>query len=637
VRQEQFLDVVSREEAESRFRAALNLAPLAAEEVPLAQAVGRVLADDVTSPRDVPPFDRALVDGFALQAASTFGAAEGRPVRLALLPGVITPGKAPEVEVRPGEAAAIATGGMLPRGADAVVMVEHSDLHEGRLLLLRPAVPGENIGFAGTDIGMGEAVLRAGEVLTPRETGVLAALGLATARVVRRPRVAILSTGDEILAPGSPSRPGCVFDSNGTVLAGAASECGCEPVPLGIVSDDDTSLDAALASALGCDAILLSGGTSKGVGDVSYRAVARLGPPGILVHGVALKPGKPLCLAVTIPPGRRPIPVAVLPGFPTSALFTFHEIVAPVLRRMAGLPEERPQSVRAVLPMRVRSERGRTEYLLVSLVEPTAPGPFTAYPMGKGSGSVTAFGRADGYIEIPREREYLEAGEEVSARLLAGGVKPADLVVIGSHCPGVDYLLGILSRRGVRCKTLWVGSMGGLEAARRGECDLAGAHLLDPGTDTYNSPFLDPTLELVPGYGRMQGMVHRRGDPRLEGRPPEEAVAQPGLTLVNRNRGSGTRALIDQLLRGSRPPGYLSEARSHNAVAAAVAQGRADWGVAIRNVAEAQGLAFRPLREERYDFFVPRSRLERPAVRAFVALLNDPAVREGLRALGMLP
>src|SRR5262249_17468010 len=221
---------------------------------------------------------------------------------------------------------------------------------------------------------------------------------------------------------------------------------------------------------------------------------------------------------------------------------------------------------------------------------------YVAYPMDKGSGSVTAFGRADGYLIVPRQREYLEGGDEVDVRLLGSSVRPADLVVIGSHCVGLDYLLGQLQDQGLRSKFLAVGSMGGLTAARRGECDLAGIHLLHATTNDYNTPYLSDELVLIRGYGRLQGIVYRPGDSRFEGleiRPAvTRALADPDCILVNRNRGSGTRILIDRLLGAARPAGYLIEAKSHNAVAAAVEQRRADWGVAIVNVAQGSGLGF---------------------------------------------
>jgi len=541
--------------------------------------------------------------------------------------------------VAAGTATFLATGAVLPRGADAVIMVEYTDADDGQLIVRRPVAPGANITFAGTDIGRGETVLRRGELLTARETGVLAALGLAQISVVRRPRVAIVSTGDELIPPGQPMRPGLVFDSNATVLADAVRELGGEPVPCGIVPDHPAALLRVLRQALACDVVLLSGGTSKGAGDISYRVVAELGPPGIIAHGVALKPGKPLCLAA-VRQESRIVPVVILPGFPTSAIFTFREFVAPVLRRLADRPEDREDVVLARLPIRVNSERGRTEYLLVGLVaadEPQAT-PLAAYPMGKGSGSVTTFSRADGFVIIPRQREFLEAGDTVEVHLLSHGLRPADLVVIGSHCVGLDYLLGRLDEQGFRSKFLAVGSTGGLTAAKRGECDVAGVHLLDPATDTYNRPFLSDDLLLLPGYGRLQGIVFRVGDRRFEGRSPVDAVtaalADPECVLVNRNRGSGTRVLIDRLLGNAKPPGYLTEARSHHAVVAAVAQGRADWGIAIETVAKAAGLGFLPLQQEQYDFLVPRRRWDRPAVTAFRRLLDDPLIRQALTAMG---
>jgi putative molybdopterin biosynthesis protein len=639
LRQQQFLDVIDRDEAERRFRAALDLRPLGPETVRLAEALGRVLATDVIAPLDVPSFDRANVDGFAVQAADTFGASEDRPRRLRPNGEVLATGIAPRHAVAAGTATAIATGAMLPRGADAVVMIEHTDIHGDEVTLNRPVAPGSNLSFAGTDISRGEMILRRGERLTSRETGVLAALGISEVAVVRRPRVAIVSTGDELIPPGAAMRPGCVHDSNSTVLADAVRELGAEPICQGIVPDNEARLHDALRRALVHDAVLLSGGTSKGAGDLSYRAVAGLGRPGIVAHGVALKPGKPLCLAVVDPgDGRSPVPVAVLPGFPTSAIFTFHEFIAPVLRRLAGARDEPGTVVPARLPLRVNSEPGRTEYLLVGLIDGEESGSYVAFPMGKGSGSVTAFSKADGFVVIPRQREYLEAGSAVEVHLLGARLRPADLVVIGSHCTGLDYLLGELHARGVTSKVMWVGSMGGLDAARRGECDVAGIHLLHPESDRYNEPFVTDAIVLVTGYGRLQGIVFRPGDQRFACDKPAQAVAaalaDPACVLVNRNRGSGTRVLIDRLLGGARPPGYSVEARSHNAVAAAVAQGRADWGLAIEPVARDAWLGFLPLRHEQYDFVIPKARRQRPAVRAFVALLADPVIRDELERRG---
>ncbi len=618
MKQEQFLEILDRDEAERRWRAALDLGVLDAEPVALADALGRVLAVDVQAAVDVPSFDRSNLDGFAVRAADTFGASEEEPVRLRLNDETIPTGVQPAVEVAPGTATSIATGGMLPRGADAIVAVEHTDLEDdGHSVVIRRAqVPGGAVSYAGTDMGQGETVLFAGARLTSRETGVLAAIGCAQVQVTRRPRVAILSTGDEIIAPGQEMRPGLVYDSNGRILVDAVRELGGEPVFLGVFRDDLATLRAAMQRALeGFDLVLLSGGTSKGEGDLNYL-VARELDPGIIVHGVALKPGKPICLAA-----HRGRPVVILPGFPTSAVFTFHEFVGPVLRQLAGLGEQRRESVRARLALSVVSERGRLEYLLVGLVR-DAQGDLAAYPMGKGSGSVTSFSRADGFVRIPRNTELVDAGQTVEVTLLGQALEPADLVIIGSHCTGLDRIVRALGEEGYTVKVLAVGSQGGLDAARRGECDVAPIHLLDPETGRYNEPFLSPGLELVRGYPRMQGVVTRPD----ESRSIDELLADESLRIVNRNRGSGTRVLIDQLLGDRRPDGYAYEPRSHNAVAAAVAQGRADWGVTIETVAVQAGLAFRPLRSESYDFVIPESRAHRPAVQSFRRLL--PKLRE---------
>jgi putative molybdopterin biosynthesis protein len=311
---------------------------------------------------------------------------------------------------------------------------------------------------------------------------------------------------------------------------------------------------------------------------------------------------------------------------------------------LAGRTAEIAASVSARLAVQVNSEIGRTEYLLVGLVQRGAVAAddgirLAAYPMGKGSGSVTTFSHADGFVTIGRHQELVDQGTVVQVHLLGRDLELADLVVIGSHCIGLDYLLGRLRQSGIRTKFLAVGSTAGLDAARRGECDLAGMHLLDATSGQYNRPFLTPDLVLIPGYGRLQGVVFRRGDPRFEGRSAEVAVAQvktdPTCMMVNRNQGSGTRILIDRLLGGVKPPGYTVQSRSHNAVAAAVVQGRADWGIAIRGVADLAGLGFLPLTEERYDFVVPSARIDRPPIRQLQELLADPTVREKLASLGL--
>ena len=633
--QEQFLNVIDRDEAEVRFRRALGPMSLKVEQISLQESLGRVLAETVLAAVDVPSFDRSNFDGYAVHADDTFGAAELSPRRLARLPEVLEAGRAPTSELLPGQAITISTGGMIPRGADAVVMVEYTDSEGDEVVLRRAVSPGFGIAFAGTDIATGETVLRKGTVLTSRETGVLAALGIDRVAVWRKPRVSVISTGNEIIAPGTPMRPAQVYDSNSQVLADAVRELGGEPIVRGIVRDDASQLRTMLHEALAySDVVLLSGGTSKGQGDLCYRVVSELTAPGIVVHGVALKPGKPICLAVT---GGKP--VVVLPGFPTSAIFTFHEFVAPVIRELAGRAPESHETVDAKLAVTVNSEIGRTEYLLVGLVQ--SDRGLSAFPMGKGSGSVTTFSRADGFVTIPRHTEIVEAGRPVSVRLLGRGLELADLIVIGSHCIGLDMLLTELQSRGVTSKFLAVGSTAGLYAARRGECDIAGIHLLDPATGQYNRPFLPENVDLIDGYGRSQGILFRPGDTRFEGQTLGEIIALVGnpagrnIRMINRNQGSGTRILIDRLLAGSKPAGYAVQPSNHNAVAAAITQGRADWGLAIESVARANGLRFVPYQEERYDFAIPKARRERQPVQTFLQLLTSSASRDHFERLGL--
>lgn len=640
--QEQFLNVIDRDEAEARFRAALNLTPLGIEQVTLGNALGRVLAADIVARVNVPSFDRSNFDGFAIRAADTFGASELAPRAVQLLAESIDAGTLVRTGVQPGEALGIATGGMVPRGADAILMIEHAEVHDHQLMIRKAVTPGFGVAFAGTDIATGETVLRIGTLLTSRETGVLAAIGENRVAVWRQPRVAIISTGNELIAPDEPMQPPHVFDSNAQILADSVRELGGLPRCWGIIRDDAEALRSTLHAALAdSDVVLLSGGTSKGQGDLCYRVVAELKNPGIVAHGVALKPGKPICLAAS-----RGKPVVILPGFPTSAIFTFHEFAAPVICLLGGREPELQELVSARMAVKTNSEIGRTEYLLVSLVRSPLPETgmmkgkdrLVAYPMGKGSGSVTTFSRADGFVTIGRHTEIVEAGQTVEVRPIGRGLRIADLVVIGSHCVGLDYLLSALQQRGVKSKLINVGSSAGLEAARRGECDLAGIHLLDPKTNEYNRPFLTDAMVLLEGYGRRQGIVYRRGDVRFVGRGVDELL--PVLSndndcmMVNRNHGSGTRILIDRLLAGARPRGYAVQASNHNAVAAAVAQGRADWGLAIESVARANLLGFIPYKDERYDFVVPKERRKRPAVMAFAEVLAEPSIREHLVSLG---
>jgi putative molybdopterin biosynthesis protein len=634
--QEQFLKILSREDALARFEAALFPRAIPREQRKLADALGAVLAEDVMAPIDVPPFDRSNVDGFAVRSADLGAASEVAPVRLALNGETIACGTAPTLQVAVGSATPIATGGPLPRGADAVVMVEHTQpAGSGAIDVHRAVSPGQFVSYAGSDIARGEALLRAGTTIGSREIGMLAACGIAAVSVARKPLVAVISTGDELVQPGQSLAPAAIYDTNGAIVAAAIDENGGKAGFLGAVADDEAKLEAAMRKALAdADMLVLSGGTSKGAGDLSHRIIGRLGKPGIIAHGVALKPGKPLCLAVC--DGK---PVVILPGFPTSAMFTFHDMIVPVLRKLAGLPPRSDAKVSATVPVRVASELGRTEFVMVSLVN--GKDGLIAYPSGKGSGAITSFAQADGFLRIDALADQMPAGTEAEVTLFTPHVRVPDLVIIGSHCTGLDLVTAPLARAGLAVRSIAVGSLGGLAAARRGECDFAPIHLFDEETGTYNTPWLVEGLELVPGWRRMQGIVFRKGDWRFEGLAAKQAVAaalaDPACIMVNRNQGAGTRILIDRLLGGARPEGYWNQPRSHNAVAAAVAQHRADWGMTIAPVADASGLGFIALAEEHYDFALVTVRKQRPAVQAFLDALGSDEARAALEQAGFRP
>ncbi|MEW4488375.1 molybdopterin biosynthesis protein [Thalassoglobus sp. JC818] len=637
-RQKQFLSVFSRDEAKERFTSYLNLKPLGSESVSLGESRGRILASDIISPIDVPGFDRSNVDGFALQSIDTASAQEEDPASLVINGESLLPGKSPTIVVRPQTATPISTGGIVPRGADAVVMIEDTDVVDSesppRIAVTRSVPPGNMISFAGSDIAKGETVLWAGTPITSREIGVMASLGLEQVAVRRRPQVAIISTGDEVVEPGQPLLLGSVYDSNAAILSAAVQECGGEPILLGRVRDDQELLREIVKQGLQYDLVLLSGGTSKGAGDLSYQVVRELQNPGIVAHGVALKPGKPICLAVTN--GK---PVVILPGFPTSAIFTFHEFVAPVIRQFAGIPETAARKVRAQLPARVHSDKGRTEYVLVRLFGDAERR--LAFPMGKGSGSVTTFSMADGFVVIPQHVEIVDAGEFVEVSLIDEEIQANELVIIGSHCAGLDRVVSSLRQTGCAVSVMHVGSEAGLMAVERGECDLAGIHLYDPQTGQYNTPYLNENLELIEGYRRMQSFVFRKDDDRFSGANKDNFLRkvskQSDLSMVNRNSGSGTRILIDRLMSEAgihRPPGYSMQVKSHNAVSAAVLQGRADWGVAIQSVAESYGLETIPIRNEHFDFVVRRENRQTIPIQRFVAELQKPELRASLQQMG---
>ncbi len=522
----EFLEVVPLDVARARWWAALAPAPLPAEEVALEDAHGRVLAAPVAAALDLPPFDRAVVDGYALRAQDTFG---GGTVTLRLAGPPLAAGADPAGRaVGPGEALEVATGAALPAGADAVVMIEHTARvprpdgvdtpGDEAVRLGEPLVPGQGLQRRGSDVARGEPLFPAGRRLGARETCVLAGQGLGRVAVVRRPRVAVLSTGDELVAPGAgPLGPGAIYDSNARLVCDLVRELGGEPVPLGIVPDDADALRAALERARACDAVVLSGGTSKGEGDLTWRLVAGGGAPGIVVHGVAVRPGKPVVLAAW---GRTP--VAILPGFPTSAAVTFDLFVRPVLERLAGLPVPAPagegaaraggaggpgagsgQAARvARLAVAVPSAPARHDIVLCQLARDPAGGPPRAYPLLKGSGSVSAWARAQGWVEVAADLDHAPAGALVPCRLFGDPADLPDGVAWGPpalRAPAVAALEALAARGGPRLGYVPASEPAALDAARDGRADAAVVSSPPPsGLDGLRALPLPPASAVAP-------------------------------------------------------------------------------------------------------------------------------------------
>lgn len=617
------------------------LQPLGKEVVALEDSVGRVLAEDVVAGWDSPPFDRSEVDGYAVASASVVGAEEDSPVRLKVI-GSVRIGESPSIEVGLGEAVEIDTGAVLPRGADAVVMVEYTKRVGNEVLVFRPVASGENVARAGSDILKGEVVLRAGTLLGPGEVASLATVGVRSVKVFSRPKVAIFSVGNELVEPGHPPSVAGIFDVNSYAVAAALKELGAEPVIKGILPDDESVIAEEFSRALReADVLIASGGTSAGVGDLTYRVLDSLGEPGVIVHGLKMKPGKPTVVAVVN--GKLAFG---LPGFPLSALMAFRSVVAPVIARLSGLGEEalRPWRMRAKLSVRVTGARGKVTMVPVALIKRGSE--LRAFPVRTHSGSVHVLTYADGFVRIPEEGWVIEEGEEVEVELFRRDWRPPDLVVIGSH----DYLMEALAYRAGApgsVKLINVGSTRGLLAVGKGEADVAGTHLLDAESGEYNLPYLkllgiEEKVYLVRGWGREIGFVVQKGNPK--GIKSFSDLLRPDVMFINRNKGSGTRTFIDLNLKKlsvnegvsfeeltAKIKGYWNEVKTHTGIAAAVAQGRADVGVAIRHAAELYGLGFIKLADEIYDIVISKDSINTHHVKELIETLRSEKIEQLMR------
>lgn len=630
----------------SEFQDVLNLlmsyeGPNDVEEVPLEEAAGRIVAEDVVSDIDVPGFDRAAVDGYAIRAEDTFWVDEDKPVRLKVI-GMAAAGHPFSGQLEDGEAVEIATGAPLPRGANAIVMEEYTERSGNEILVFRAVSPGDNIHEAGSDIRRGETVIYADTLLSARDIGVLSAIGKTRVKVRSLPKVGILSTGDELILPGEELKFGKIHDVNSFTVFSAVKEDGGIPKRLGILPDSYDEIKRSLEKALDeFDLVILSGSTSVGAGDVMYRILEELGPPGVLVHGIAIHPGKPTIIAEA-----RGKLIVSLPGYPTSAMTIYQSLVSPLLRRWSGKDREEAKTIKAVAAERIFGEKGRRDLLPVHVIR--EGNALLTFPVPTGSEAITTLSRADGYIVMEENQEIVEEGEEIVVHLYRGS-RIADVSVIGSHCLGLERILARMRKRYV-VKAVFVGSTGGFKAVSRREADVAGVHALDPESWTYNIPFmgrygLKGKAVIVRGYKREQGLILPRGNPKGI-RSIGDLIGRDDIIFINRNKGSGTRILFDALLEKeaksvglsfeeavSKVRGYWSEAKSHSAVAAAVYHGIADVGVGIRTAAALYNLEFIKLAEENYDFLIKKKSLDREPVVYLLELLRDPELRKELNSL----
>jgi putative molybdopterin biosynthesis protein len=409
---EMFRKLLTFDEARQVIHQHFKPKPSGAEEITLLEACNRVLAEDITATLDIPPFNRSTVDGYAVKAEDTFGADENKPVRLSFC-GVVNVGEPTKIAVTRGMTVEIVTGAPIPEGADAVVMVEHTERKGNDVYVYNAVTKDENVMKAGADIKKGERVLKAGQLLGSREIGVLAAMGMAKAKVYAVPHVAVLSTGAEITEPGRRLPPGKIYDINAYSLSAAVLESGGKPVYLGVFPDDMAELKKALKQALAsADMIITSGGVSVGPKDVMPQTLDSLGKPGVIVCGIAIKPGKPTTVALI----DKKL-VFSLPGHPTSALLVFHLLARPIIERMAGIDSRKHLRVKAFMAMRMSPAKGRRTFIMVGLKRDKS-NRLIAEPVPTGlSGAITTLAKADGFVEIAENQQYVDVNEEVPVQL----------------------------------------------------------------------------------------------------------------------------------------------------------------------------------------------------------------------------
>jgi molybdopterin molybdotransferase/putative molybdopterin biosynthesis protein len=622
-----YLEDIPLEEAQSRFWTALErvgaLSPLPAEHIEVTEALGRVTADPIFARHSVPHYHASAMDGIAVRAEDTVGASETSPIVL----------------IEPHQAIWVDTGDPLPPNTNAVIMAEQvQDLSEGRLEILAAVAPWQHVRSMGEDLVATELVLPENHMLTSVDLGALTAAGHTAVAVRRRPSVAILPTGSELVAASeSPLSPGAIVDFNSVVLAGQVREWGACPERFPITPDDRSLILERVTAALDSyDVVVVNAGSSAGSEDYTASIVRELGE--LLVHGVAIRPGHPLVLGIA--QGKALIG---LPGYPVSAILTSELFLKPLVYRLQGLSAPARPEATAVITRKLLSPMGEEEYVRVKLGQ--VGDRLIAAPLSRGAGVIMSMVRADGLVRIPRFSEGVLAGAEVDVELLRGMDDIRKTVVaIGSHDLALDLLSNALARRspGASLASANVGSLGGLLALARGEAHLAGSHLLDEETGEYNVSYIRRHLASVPIVllqlaGRVQGLIVPRGNPLALSSLSD--LSRPGVQFVNRQRGSGTRVALDFHLRRMQlspesVSGYGREQYTHLAVAADVASGAADVGLGILAAARALELDFVPLFNEEYQLVMPRVFFDSPFLAPLLEILRSPEFRDEVNRLG---
>ncbi len=615
-----YLKTTPVEEAREIYMSALgDTASAKAETVSVIEALGRVTSEAVYAKYSSPLYNSAAMDGIAVVSAATEGASEASPLTL-----------------KPGEDYMIVdTGDPIKKPYDAVIMAEDTQETDEGMVIRAAAHSWEHVRPVGEDIVVGEMILTRCHRIRPIDIGVLLSGGVTEISVYAQPKVGIIPTGTEIVEPYEDPEEGDIIESNSRMFEAMVRENGGIPRRYDIVEDDYEKIKAAVLRALDeNDMVLVNAGSSAGTEDYTVHILREIGE--VFIHGVAMKPGKPVILAKAC--GK---PVIGIPGYPVSAYLAVENFVYPVLRSFTGLREANDHRIEAVLSRRLVSSLKHREYVRVRVGR--VGGRYVCAPLARGAGAAMSMVKADGFCIIPQESEGFEAGETVEVILFRSAEDIGRTIVCtGSHDLLLDVISDLLSgeNEGIRLSSTHVGSLGGLMALARGEAHITPTHLLDEETGVYNESYIrklfpNEEMLLVKGVRRIQGLMVAKGNP-LGIKGVEDLTR---VKYVNRQRGAGTRVLLDYKLKqaGISPSeidGYDAEAATHMAVAAQVASGEADCGMGVYSAAHAMGLDFIPVGDEEYDFAMRPETYESPEMKCFLRLLGSDEFRSKLDELG---